>query len=94
MAKIWSYTIIFYMQEYSKSPLEPDLGLCCRGFQKKKIWPVADLPPVQHSNAESPLLEGEMNSTWSDYVGEKNLVAKNEWSGQSLMLGYLITHWE
>ena len=39
-------------------PPEANLGLCYRGFQKYFFQPAADLPtqpPVQHSNAETPL---------------------------------------
>ena len=52
------YRIIFYMCEYCKSLPKANLGLCYRGFQKFFFRPVADLPtqpPVQYSNAETPL---------------------------------------
>ncbi|EDQ98736.1 uncharacterized protein LACBIDRAFT_296807 [Laccaria bicolor S238N-H82] len=47
------YTMIFYMQEYCKSPWKTNLGLSHRGFQKSFFWPTADLPtqpPVWHSD--------------------------------------------
>jgi hypothetical protein len=50
MAKIWFYTIIFYMWEYSKSPPELDWDYVVEGSKKKEIglWPTY-LPYPQSS---------------------------------------------